>query len=89
VILVQAEVRFLQRKYNLNYERTETALVLDADRRGTIRWEDWLTHSIEPRTLDPGPGPQATFETLDAPFNDGKTLRDLKGDFIDWIFHTS
>jgi hypothetical protein len=65
-----------------------TALVLEADRRGTTRWEDWLSGFIEPQTLDLDPVPQAFFETLEPPFTDGKILRALKTDYIDWIYHT-
>jgi hypothetical protein len=88
VVLAQAEIRFLQHKYNLNYEQTKTALVLEVDRRGTNRWEDWLSGFIEPQTLDLDPVPLASFETLEAPFTDGKILRAMKTDFTDWIYHT-
>jgi len=86
VLLAQAEIRFLQRKYKLDFETTKTALVLEADRRGSARWEDWLTAHIDSGKLDRSPVPGATFDTLEAPFNNGKMLRDLEGDFIDWIY---
>jgi hypothetical protein len=89
VLLAQAEIRFMQRKYNLDHEQTETSLVLEADRRGTARWGDWLTASIDPKALDRGPAPQASFDTLEAPFNDGRTLRALKTDFIDWAYRNA
>jgi hypothetical protein len=89
VLLAQAEIRFMQRKYNLDHERTETALVLEADRRGTARWEDWLTEKIDPQTLDRGVAPQASFDTLEAPFTDGRTLRALKTDFVDWAYRNA
>jgi len=86
VLLAQAEIRILQRKYNLDFETQRTALITDPDRRGTARWEEWLTSSIDPRSLDRGPAPQTRFATLEAPLSDGKTLRSLKTDFIDWIY---
>ena len=86
VLLAQAKIRFIQRKYNLDHEKTETALVTEPDRRGTVRWEDWRANSIDPRSLDQSPVPQATFATLEAPFNDGSILRVMKNDFIDWLF---
>jgi hypothetical protein len=88
VVLAQAEIRFLQRKYNLNSVQTVTALVLEADRRGTTQWEDWLSGFIEPQTLDSDPVALASFETLEPPFTEGKILRALKTDYIDWIYHT-
>lgn len=86
VLLAQAEIRFMQRKYNLDHEQTETSLVLEADRRGTARWEDWLTQQIDPKSLDRRQAPEASFDALEAPFNDGRTLRALKTDFTDWAY---
>ncbi len=86
VLLAQAEIRILQRKYNLDFETQRTALITDPDRRGTARWEEWLTSSIDPRSLDRDPAPQTRYATLEAPLSNGKTLRALKTDFIDWIY---
>jgi len=85
-LLAQAEIRIMQRKYNLDLETQRTALITDPDRRGTARWEEWLTNPIDPRSLDREPAPQARYATLEAPLSDGKTLRGLKTDFIDWIY---
>lgn len=88
VLLAQAKIRFSQRKYKLDHEQVETAMVLEPDRRGSARWDDWLTSSINPYSLDVNPAPQARFDSLEAPFNDGKSLRALKTDFIDWIYRS-
>ncbi|MBL7162976.1 MAG: DUF87 domain-containing protein [Anaerolineales bacterium] len=85
-LLAQAEIRILQRKYNLDIATQRTALITDPDRRGTARWEEWLTTPIDPRSLDREPAPQTRFATVEAPLSDGKTLRALKTDFIDWIY---
>ena len=85
-LLAQAEIRIMQRKYNLDLETQRTALITDPDRRGTARREEWLTNPIDPRSLDREPAPQARYATLEAPLSDGKTLRGLKTDFIDWIY---
>ncbi|MFC1996130.1 helicase HerA domain-containing protein [Chloroflexota bacterium] len=89
VLLAQAEIRFMQRKYNLDHDQIQTSLVLEADRRGSARWDDWLTGRIDPKSLDRGPAPQSIFATLDAPYNDGRTLRSLKADFVDWVYRNS
>jgi len=88
-LLAQAEVRFTQRKYNLDYDQNQTALVLEFDRRGTTRWGDWLTGATNPNLLERGAAPQSTFDTLEAPLNDGKILRSLKTDFIDWVYRSA
>ncbi len=53
VLLAQAEVRFLQRKYNLDYELRRMVMVSEPDRRGAVRWDDYLTEPLD----DPGAGP--------------------------------
>jgi hypothetical protein len=88
VLLAQAEVRFLQRKYDLDYETARTALITEPDRRGTARWENWLTSPIDPSDLESKPAPGATFATLEKPLEDGKMLRALERDFVDWIYHS-
>ncbi len=85
-LLAQADVRILQTKYSLDYETQQTALITDPDRRGTTRWEEWLANPIDGRSLDRDATPQARFSTLEAPFSDGKILRALKTDFVDWIY---
>lgn len=89
VLLGQASVRFFNRKYNLDYELVHTALVTRPDRRGVVRWEESLANSIDPRTLDLAPVPQARFAPLEAPLSDAKTLGALQKDFLDWAYRAS
>jgi hypothetical protein len=89
VLLAQASVRFLQRKYNLDHESHRTAIVLEPDRRGSARWEDWLAASLDPAILEREAAPGGTFAALEAPFNDGKLLRALNTDFNDWAYRTT
>ncbi|MFQ5436742.1 MAG: ATP-binding protein, partial [Anaerolineae bacterium] len=46
-LLAQAEIRFLNRKYDLDKLVTRTAVVHEPDRRGMMRWDDFLTDLIE------------------------------------------
>jgi len=88
-LLAQADIRFLQRKYNLDYDQHQTALVLTPDRRGRVRWDEWHAHAIPPKDLDRAAAPNTTYESLNAPLNDGKTLRSLKSDFSDWVYRST
>ncbi|MEN8172826.1 MAG: DUF87 domain-containing protein [Chloroflexota bacterium] len=88
-LLAQADISYLQRKYNLDYEQQKTALVLSPERRSTARWEQWIAAAIHPNDLDRTPAPDATFDALDAPLNNGKTLKSLKSDFTDWIYRST
>jgi hypothetical protein len=88
VLLAQAEVRFLQRKYNLDYELRRMVMVSEPDRRGAVRWDDYLTEPLETRALDRGPAPEANFASVDAPFSDAKIMRSMESDFQDWGYRT-
>ena len=89
VLLAQVDIRYLQRKYNLDHEARHTALVVEPDRRGMVRWEDFPASSVDPRQLDRQPAPRAYFAPLDAPLSDGKVVRGLKSDFQDWAYRSS
>jgi hypothetical protein len=89
VLLGQAHIRFLNRKYNLDSELEMTVLVSDPDRRGVVRWEEYDAPPVDPQNLDRNPDPQAQFATLEAPFSDGKILSSLEKDFQDWAYRTA
>ncbi len=89
VLLGQARVYFLNRKYNLDYELPQTFIVPDPDRRGAVRWENFKTAPIDPRRLDDQPSPRASFASLNAPLSDSKIIAALQKDFIDWVFRSA
>ena len=88
VLLAQANIRYLNRKYNLDTEVHRTVLVTSPDRRGVVRWENYTAAPIEARLLDETPDPQARFAPLEAPLNDPRTLASLQKDFLDWVYRT-
>ena len=88
-LLAQADVRFFNRKYNLDFKMQRTALVGEPDRRGVVRWENTLGNPVDPERLDDQPDPQARFATLEAPFSEAKLMKSLEKDFVDWVYHSS
>ncbi len=86
-LLAQANVRFLKRNYNLEHEIQPTALVLEPDRLGGVRWEEWVSDPIEINSLDRRPLTDARYHPLETPFSDSKTLRTMESDFTDWIYY--
>lgn len=88
VLLAQADIRFLNRKYNLDHELRHTVLVTEPDRRGVVRWDDYPAAAVDPRGLDHAPAPQSRFAALDAPFNQARSLSSLEKDFQDWVYRT-
>ncbi len=88
-LLAQADIRYLDRKYNLDFQQKRTALVMEPDRRGVVRWEDHTTQAVDPNALEANPAPDIGFESLEAPLNDPKVIKSLENDFVDWAFRRS
>jgi len=89
VIAAQAMVRFLNRKYNLDFDQQIATLVIEPDRRGVVRWEEHPSPALDSRSLEAKPDPRARYETLEAPFSDAKILNSLEKDFLDWVYRSS
>jgi hypothetical protein len=85
-LLAHANARILNRKIGLDLDRVMTALVKEPDRRGIVRWENHLSEPISSDMLDEGPLPEARFANLEAPLSDGKLLRQLEKDFLDFVY---
>jgi hypothetical protein len=88
VILGQASARFLNRRYELDYETHKTVLVATPDRRGVVRWDNFITSTLDQQSLEQSPEPQARFATLEAPLSDSRSLTALQKDFLDWAYRT-
>jgi len=87
-LIAQANIRFMKRNYNLDYDLVTTALVKETDQTGRVRWDDWVTDPIDLDGLEPGARDEARFYELVSPLSDGPKLRDLETDFKDWIYHS-
>ncbi len=88
-LIASAQVRFLDRKYNLDLEQVKSALVTNPGRRGVVRWDDFDAPIPDARAMDPSPAPQARFAALEPPFSDPKLLTALQRDFTDWVYRTA
>jgi hypothetical protein len=88
-LIASAQVRFLDRKYNLDMEQVKSALVTDLGRRGVVRWDDFDAPLPDASAMDPAPAPQARFAALEPPFSDAKLLSALQRDFTDWVYRTA
>ncbi|HEX7620657.1 MAG TPA: hypothetical protein VF359_05605, partial [Anaerolineales bacterium] len=88
-LIASAQVRFLDRKYNLDTEVVKSALVTVLEKRGVVRWDDFVAKVPDATAMDPAPDPQARFASLEAPLTDAKILAALQRDFTDWVYRTS
>lgn len=87
-ILGQAQVRFLQRKYNIDSEGNKAALVTDVPGRG-LRWEDFEHDAFDERKLEGSPQEDAQFGELTGVLADEQALKLLERDFADWAYRAS
>lgn len=88
-LLAQANIRFINRKYNLDHELVQSKLVLDPDRRGAVRWDEYPTTLVQAANLDSRPDPRARFAIPEAPLSDAKLMSALQKDFLDWVYNSS
>ncbi len=89
IILGQVSIRYLNRKYNLDYDQRRAVLVTTPDRRGVVRWDDFVASTLDVDSLDREPAPQARFATLEAPLSDGRAISAMQKDFVDWGYRTA
>jgi hypothetical protein len=89
VLMAQASVRFLNRKYNLDTTIQRTVVVEAPDRRGLVRWDNYQTSSIDPHLLDKHPDPRASFTPIEAPLTDARIVSSMEKDYLDWAYRTT
>jgi hypothetical protein len=88
VVLAQARVRYMNRKYNLDFEEVRAVRVSDPDRRGAVRWEEYASEPVDARRLNDRPDPGARFIPLEAPVSDAKIMKAMEKDFADWVYRS-
>lgn len=86
-LLAQAEVRYLDRRYNIQSLQKKTALVNDNTGR-LIRWEDHTISPIEQNMIERLGLPETGYQQVPVWLMDPKTLKILETDFLDWVYRT-
>lgn len=87
-LLAQAEINFLERKYDLQMSIQRTVLIDDEDGR-MVRWEDYQIEPLNKQTLGQTALPQSIYKDLPAWMLDNRNLKALQTDFVDWNYRTS
>lgn len=87
-LLAVSNVRFLDRKYDLDTELQRAALVKDPDKRGVVRWEDHFYANFPSKDMERQPAPRARFASLGAPLTDSSQMKALERDFVDWNYRS-
>jgi hypothetical protein len=84
-LIFQAEVRYYNRKYSLDYGKKVAVLVLNASGM-RIDWDQAARESIDPARLDTQPLPDARFVTLPGWLSNSKNFAAQQKDFLDWVY---
>ncbi len=87
-LLLQAEVRYLSRQYNLEYAKTVSAL-LDGPGSGLVKWENFVGKTVDAQKLESQPLPNTQFHTVPAWLGDSKKTAELQKDFLEWLYRSS
>ncbi len=88
-IISQTSARLYNLKYKLDVDTYKTAIVTNPDRRGVVRWDNFIQEHIDPSAFDQSPNPQARFSSLESPMSDSKLMNTLQKDFVEWAYRTS
>ncbi len=86
-LLAQAEVRYLQRRYNLDYTLRRAVLVSAPD-NNRIDWEKHTRAPFDPARLGSTALPQTAFAPLPGWLTGARGLAALQKDFSEWIFRS-
>ncbi len=88
-LAASAQVRFLDRKYGVDAEVTRAALIPSPDRRGSLRWDEFVYSGPSFDRVDAMPAPNARFDILPPTLTDAKLVAALQKDFVDWAFRST
>ncbi len=86
-LLLQSEVRYLSRQYNVDYAKKVTA-ILENPGSGLIKWENQTASTVEPNKLEAQPLPKSQFHPVAVWLNDAKKVADIQKDFSEWIYRS-
>ncbi|MGD8604261.1 MAG: DUF87 domain-containing protein [Anaerolineales bacterium] len=85
VLFGQAEVRYSDRKRNIDHDASVAVLDPEPTAKGVARWDEITTPPLVLNDLDRAPAPEAQFATA-AGLLDSKTFRAMEKDFVDYIY---
>ena len=86
-LLAQAEVRYLDRKYNVQTMQKKSVLVDDETGR-MVRWEEHTINPVDQDSIERLALPETGYQQLPVWMSDPKTIKILESDFLDWVYRT-
>lgn len=88
-LIGQVQIRYLDRKYNLDQAVRRMVIIQEPDPRGLITWDDYRAEGMDPKSyIGQQAAPGARFESINPPLDDLKLMTSMQKDFINWVFQT-
>jgi hypothetical protein len=88
-LLAQVEVRYLERRMQINMVELYAYHVMNIQRSGLIRWDDSRSAPIDPHSVSPTPFGGSAFGELPAGLTDKRRVTALEKEVIDYVFKTA
>jgi len=88
-LLTQCEVRYLDRRLQINTIEKYAYHVTDVQRSGLIHWEQHIARPVDPRSILQEPSGGAAFGELPPGLTDRKRTTALEKEVIDFIYKTA
>jgi hypothetical protein len=89
VLVAQAEVRYADRKSELNAIRRYPYHVPFVPKAGLIQWDEYMAPYIDPRELSQRPFGEAAYGELSPGLSDSSRMSALKREVVDYIYKTA
>ncbi len=87
-LIGHAQIRYLDRRYNLDTVVKKSVLLSDPDKRGMVQWKEYTVPVLESNQLNGRIDPRAEFDSLDQPLADAKIMSSMSKDFEDWLYQS-
>ena len=88
-LLAQVRIGFFNRTYALDLTRRWTVLAPALGVEERLAWQDYAAGRIDPSRLAASPLPEASYAPLEGGLADGRVLRALRDDLVDWLYRNS
>ncbi len=88
-LLAQCEVRYMDRKMDINVIEKYAYHVMEVRRSGLVRWDEHVAKPIQARSVEYQPAQGAGFGELPPGLTDRKRVSDLEKEVVDYIYKTA
>jgi hypothetical protein len=88
-LIAQAQVRYSDRKSNVNMIDSHAFHIPHVDKAGLVHWDEYNTQYIDPKDFSQTPFGEAAFGALSPGLTDSRRMTALKTDLIDYIYKSA